>query len=639
MRTKLKAQVCKVMSGFMLAGIVLSYGSVSLADSSESPPKSKYFTVTTATLPDGMDVDKSIINSPPVPPPGFEVQRQAVLLPEPDSAAGIKTLTVPAFNWVFGCSAVSGAMIAGYYDRTDYPDMYTGPTNGGIMPLDNSSWPTWSDGYDTYPNCPLIASKNGVDGRTIKGSIDDYWVQYNSSASDPYITGSWAQHAWGTAIGDYMKTSQSAYGNVDGSTSFYTWTSSANQLTCADMATYEIDDEDGTYGRKLFYEARGYTVTDCYNQKTDNTIAGGFSFNQFKAEIDAGRPVLLNLAGHSIVGVGYDDTTNTVYIHDTWDYSNHTMTWGGSYAGMQLLSVSIVNPASAKNAVTVVSPNGGENLTRGAVVPITWSYTGNPGENVKIELYDGSTLSSTIAASTPLSAGSYNWTIPSTQATGSAYTIKVTSTTNSEISDTSDGPFTITGPSITIKSPNGGEILIRKAVVPITWSYTGNPDAKVKIQLYNGTTLSRTITSSIPLSAGSYKWTVSSLQTLGSNYTIKITSTTDSTFSDTSNGTFTIAKPSITVKAPNGGEAFTRGGVMPISWSSVGSPGATVKILLYKGIFVSRTITSGTSMSTGTYNWTIPLTQTVGSSYKIKIMNTINSSPVSDSSNASFTIK
>ena len=225
MRTKFNAQVCKVLLGFMLVGIVLSYGSVSLADPSAPPPKNKYFTVTTETVQNGMDVDKVIINSPPIPPPGFEIQRQAVALPEPDSAAGINILTVPAFNWVFGCSAVSGAMIAGYYDRAGYPDMYTGPTNGGLMPLDNSSWPTWSDGYATYPNCPLIASKNGVDGRTIKGSIDDYWVQYDSTASDPYITGAWTQHVWGSAIGDYMKTSQSAYGNTDGSTAFYNYRS------------------------------------------------------------------------------------------------------------------------------------------------------------------------------------------------------------------------------------------------------------------------------------------------------------------------------------------------------------------------------------------------------------------------------
>lgn len=219
--------------------------------------------------------------------------------------------------------------------------MYTGPTNGGVMPLNNSSWPTWSDGSATYPNCPLIASKNGVDSRITRGSIDDYWVQYNSTANDPYITGGWIQHTWGDAIGDYMKTSQSAYGNVDGSTAFWNY-SDATKLTCAAMPDFSITN-DGTLGRKLFYEARGYTVTDCYNQRTNNQVTGGFSFTQFKAEIDAGRPVMLNLEGHTVVGVGYDDATNLVYLHDTWDYANHTMTWGTSYSGMALLSVSIVN--------------------------------------------------------------------------------------------------------------------------------------------------------------------------------------------------------------------------------------------------------------------------------------------------------
>lgn len=117
------------------------------------------------------------------------------------------------------------------------------------------------------------------------------------------------------------------------------------------MPGYGINN-DGTQGRKQFYEAKGYTVTDCYNQVTDNVIFGGFSFDQFKAEIDAGRPVLLNLEGHSIVGVGYDDATNLVYLHDTWDYSNHSMTWGTSYAGMALYSVSIVNLTASALPIT-----------------------------------------------------------------------------------------------------------------------------------------------------------------------------------------------------------------------------------------------------------------------------------------------
>ncbi len=304
---------------------------------------SQYFMTRAVNAADGTSLEESVIIGPPVPPPGYDLERSAVALPEPNQAMGVNTLTVPAYAWTFGCSATSGAMIAAYYDRNGFPSMYTGPTNGGVMPLDSSSWGTWTDGASaTYAQCPLAASRNGLDGRVTRGSIDDYWVAYNSSASDPYITNAWTQHPWGDAIGDYMYTSQSAYGNTDGSTSFWNYTSSASPLPCSAMPGYSITN-DGTYGRQLFYRTKGYTVTDCYNQRTDNTVSGGFSFAQFQAEIDAGRPVMLNLAGHTIVGIGYDTSTSTVYLHDTWDYLTHTMTWGGSYSGMGLLSVSIVN--------------------------------------------------------------------------------------------------------------------------------------------------------------------------------------------------------------------------------------------------------------------------------------------------------
>jgi hypothetical protein len=309
----------------------------------EEPPAveadSPYATTRTIVTESGESIEEMIISGPPKPPRGYEEERQAVE-PPPDLRGASSTLTVPAYDWVFGCSAVSGSMIAAYYDRNGFPSMYTGPTNGGVMPMDNSVWGNWSDGVDTYPNNPLTASHKGVDGRTTRGSIDDYWVQYGSSAKDPYKSGRWSQHAWGDAIGDYMKTSQSAYGNTDGSTVFYNWTSNAAPLTCSDMVSNHIT-KDGTYGRKLFYEARGYAVTDCYNQKTDNN-GGGFTYAMYKAEIDAGHPVMINLQGHTIVGIGYNDPS-TVYINDTWDYSNHSMTWGGSYSGMVMRSVSVVH--------------------------------------------------------------------------------------------------------------------------------------------------------------------------------------------------------------------------------------------------------------------------------------------------------
>lgn len=325
------------------------------ADSADSP----YSSIETLTMSDGSRIEKQTINGPPRPPEGYELERAAVLLPAADQPGAVNTLTVPAYSWVFGCSAVSAAMIAAFYDRNGYDYMYTGPTNGGIMPLvEDSSWGSWSDGSDTYPNNPLIASHNGLDGRAVLGSLDDYWISYGSTAADPYLAGLWTEHAWGGAIGDYMKTSQSLYGNVDGSTWFYNWSLLADPLYCDEMESYQdegvyLSTLDGSYGRKLFYEARGYTVAECYNQKTDSA-GGGFTFALFKAEIDAGRPVLLNLAnlleGHSVVGVGYDDAANTVYIHDTWDSLTHSMTWDGSYAGMYLKSVSIVSPEDCSDA-------------------------------------------------------------------------------------------------------------------------------------------------------------------------------------------------------------------------------------------------------------------------------------------------
>ena len=102
-------------------------------------------------------------------------------------------------------------------------------------------------------------------------------------------------------------------------------------------------------GRKLFYEARGYTVTDCYYQLTDNQVSGGFSFAQYKAEIDAGRPVIIQVSGHSMLGYGYNDTGDQIILHDTWSPGAHTMTWGGENSGLAqwgVVCLTIPEPAT-----------------------------------------------------------------------------------------------------------------------------------------------------------------------------------------------------------------------------------------------------------------------------------------------------
>ena len=243
---------------------------------------------------------------------------------------------VPAFDWSYGCSATSAAIVAAYYDRNGYPNIYTGPTNNGIMPLNNSFWNESSGGEGGDGECPLSATHQGFDGLTSRGHVDNYWIEYGSTTQDPYLTNGWTPHTNADCTGDFMGTNQSYWGNTDGMTNFYTYNSGAPLSNFSECESYNPPRKDGGYGFEQFMESRGYSVTSCFNQKIygyeGNTQ--GFTFAQYMAEIDANRPVLINVTGHTMVGFGYDSSNQTMYIKNTWDYSTHTMTWGGTYEGM-----------------------------------------------------------------------------------------------------------------------------------------------------------------------------------------------------------------------------------------------------------------------------------------------------------------
>jgi PKD repeat protein len=292
---------------------------------------------------------------------------------------------VPAFSWSFGCSATAAAMAAGFYDNNGYPDMYSGPANWGFMPMNNSCWGTVVINGEPRDQCPLSATRNTVDGRTTRGHVDDYWVQYGSTATDPYITNGWTQHTYGDCTGDFMGTNQSALGSSDGSTTFTNYTDGSPLYNYTGGEPGYID---GCHGLRDFYESRGYTVIQNYSQYIygwgGNTL--GFTFNQYKNEINNGRPVLIQLEGHTVLGYGYDDAGSIVYVHDTWDYSNHSMTWGGSYSGMaqygvtvvqlQPSTVSIVANFSAGTTTPLVNTTVNmTDLTYGNPTSWTWSIT------------------------------------------------------------------------------------------------------------------------------------------------------------------------------------------------------------------------------------------------------------------------
>lgn len=355
-------------------------------------------------------------------PPAVNIPERAYLSKDRKSK-GEKLLTtlvlsnVPAFDWCYGCSATAGAMMAGFYDNQNYPNMYTGPANSGVCPMDNS---TWGSGES-----PLSATHNGYDGRSIRGNEDDYYVSYGSTVSDPYI-GIWTEHTWGDCTGDYMGTKQSALGNTDGSTMFWFYTDGSPLDNYSAPSGYK----DGCYGLRKFFESRNYAISSNYSQYiygyNGNTL--GFTYSDFQDQIDNGFPVLIQIVGHTMLAYGYNTTSNLIYIHDTWNHSDHTMTWGGSYSGMLHYGVSVFEftcPIENEIPTTTVSIGSSENYSASSNVyaafntnTLTVQGDGSNGGSVTIKASEsihfypgfqvnhGGTLSATIESDPCSTSGS-----------------------------------------------------------------------------------------------------------------------------------------------------------------------------------------------------------------------------------------
>lgn len=95
---------------------------------------------------------------------------------------------------------------------------------------------------------------------------------------------------------------------------------------------------------------------------------------------------------------------------------------------------------NAPPAITVASPNGGEQLGRSVPVPITW--VDNLGGEVNLTLYRNGGLVATLAANTP-SDGQFTWTPDAALPLGAGYSVRVTSVTGPAVYDASNATFSL----------------------------------------------------------------------------------------------------------------------------------------------------------------------------------------------------
>jgi len=210
------------------------------------------------------------------------------------------------------------------------------------------------------------------------------------------------------------------------------------------------------------------------------------------------------------------------------------------------LSVALIGTGTLPQSLTVLSPNGNENWTTGIAQTIQWTYSGNPGKYVKVELLKGGVLTRTIRSRTLSGKGSFTWTIPAKQNLGDDYRVRVRSISNNVYSDTSDADFQIVAPpppSIVVTAPNGGEVWPRGSSQTVGWTYAGKAGAYVKIQLFRGGVLNRTISPSVKIGSngsGAFTWIVPSSLSSGDTYQVKVVSKSKGSVSDVSNSTFVV---------------------------------------------------------------------------------------------------
>lgn len=251
-----------------------------------------------------------------------------------------------------------------------------------------------------------------------------------------------------------------------------------------------------------------------------------------------GGEVLLIGSSYTII---WNNTpgVNTVFIQystdngNTWNIINSmapTGPTGGSYTwspipptptGNALVRVlDAMNPTTgdtsdavfsiSNGTANITSPNGGETLYIGNTHNITWNYSGSPSQyDIEYSTDNGVTwnvIANNVSVGTM--GGGFVWLIPSTPS--NQCLVKITDVFDTLRSDISDTVFTIVQyipRSITVVSPNGGEVYTPGSLADLSWTYTGAV-SQVVVQYTIDNGFNWITIDTVPANSSPYPWTV-----------------------------------------------------------------------------------------------------------------------------------
>lgn len=302
-------------------------------------------------------------------------------------------------------------------------------------------------------------------------------------------------------------------------------------------------------------------------------------------------------------------------------------------------------PTNSSDFLLLTAPNGGETIGIGVsagklTTTITWTTSATLSGTIELDLMnsDGTSVVSSIADA-ETNDGTYTW--DTAGLSGGTYRVRISATSNAAVTDQSDTSFTLDDHAVTLTAPNGGETIgigvsAGKLTTIITWSSSHFGSDTVELDLMNsgGTSVISSIADA-EANDGTYTWDTVGLTS--GTYRVRISATSNTSATDQSDASFTLEDASVTLTAPNGGEAFNIGPLTTITWSSshFGSDTVELDLMNSGGTSVVSSIADAET-NDGTYTW--DNTSVAEGTYRVRISATSNAT-VTDQSDASFTVE
>jgi len=282
---------------------------------------------------------------------------------------------LPEAEYMYGCTPTAAAMILGYYDLYGY----RGTELGGLIEGDVDLKSRATDG-----NAYNMNAFDTVLGRAI--ATEDFVYRFHArdgrettpkqELAYAFTSGTTMNTEIWNCLADYLGTGQYWRNNANLSTTvtycslekLYTYDHTITIKSGSTTKKVPYIDTTMLYGLDLYVQSRGYSLDrEITGTFLTDTAGGSFTFADYMREIDAGRPVIISIEGHSMTGYGYNAGTQEIIFDDCYK-SGQRMAWNGTYRfgsvdrKLQAITVIAVNTGVDTDLALTDLPGGAGNL-------------------------------------------------------------------------------------------------------------------------------------------------------------------------------------------------------------------------------------------------------------------------------------